>query len=274
MSAVHRLISFATAMLVVMPVCAGAQLRSIRHLVFHLSMTVQTRQDVRTSGPVTIAGSNADLAMMGVGPRRGAQVSSSRSAGPSNMQSGSGTTHRGAGAAADGNITVDIVAVDADRTLVADVAENTDSRKAPAVRVIVYPDGTIQIGQADIANVTDEEQMLVRMLGRDFVTQRGMNVGHWNVEHALPKGRESDQYRIVSTNAIGDLNLQFDQSMVLNDVEPFDLLAHGTALYSFAKRVPKRATVTLRMRREGGQQVMTTEQNVDFTLLSDSLGDA
>lgn len=215
------------------------------------------------------AGSNQDMVVASGGRNRGNGAIQNMGGGP--LPAGSGSRSNVMNVMANGTVTVDIIAVDADRTLVADISENTDTRKAPIVRAIVFPNGMLQIGQADIGNVTDEEQVVLRMLGRDFVTEQNLNIGRWSVNQAMPKGKENDTYRVLSSTPVGDVNVQVDQNLVLNDTDPFDMVCHGTIVYNFSRRVPKSASFAMRLHREASQRLETTDQNVQIDLVADSM---
>ncbi|GAC1502883.1 MAG: hypothetical protein NVS1B14_07930 [Vulcanimicrobiaceae bacterium] len=223
--------------------------KPIRHLVYNLGVSIRQQTDVHTSGGTAAGDDNV----------RG-------SAG------GSQTQHASVSTLSRGSISVDIVGMDRDRSLVADISESTDTRKAPVVRAIVYPNGVVEVGVSDAENVTEEERLLLHFLARDLVTPSAVAQGNWHSSQIIPQGTQSESFHVVSTARDGTLRLEVDRNVVVRDAHPFDMVTHGTLLYDEAKSTPKMVALSSRTHHEGLQQTDTIDQNVDLDLVTDSPG--
>ncbi len=246
-----NLLSIALAIFGVCAMAASAlgASKPVRHLVYNLGVSIHQQTDVHTSGGTAAGDDNV------MGSASGAQ-----------------TQHANVSTLSKGSISVDIVGVDVDRSLVADISESTDTRKAPVVRAIVYPNGVVEVGASDSENVTEEERLLLHFLARDLVTPSAVAQGDWHSSQIIPQGKQSESFHVISTARDGSLKLEVDQNVVVRDAHPFDMVTHGTLIYDAAKSTPKTVTLATRTHHEGLQQTDTIDQNVDFDLVTDSLG--
>jgi hypothetical protein len=222
-----------------------------RHVVFNVTTSLRSQTDILTD--------------LGTGAT-GTETTGERP----DASSGSNVAHQIAGSTARGTITLDIVAVDADHTIVADVSENTDTRKQPVVRVIILPTGIVQIAPGDVQNITAEEQVLLRLLGRDVLSPATVARGTWKLSTALPHGNTAEEFHVISASPDGDVKFTLDANTVVKDVVPYDQVTHGTIIYNLTKSLPKSIELHMRTHQEGIQKTDTLDQGVSLQLAADS----
>ncbi|MBV9737509.1 MAG: hypothetical protein JO177_04995 [Candidatus Eremiobacteraeota bacterium] len=223
--------------------CSGAALaqKLPRHLVYKVGVNVTTQTEELTMGE------NGNTAT-----------------------AGSGVAHYGGIQMSHGTMTVDVIGLFPDGGLAVQVSEDTDNRKAPPVRVDVATDGDLRIPADQITNVTEEEQALLRMLGREFVNSDDVNAGKW--VHQLSQGGANvrEDYTITGTQPNGDLSIAVNQTVKVSGAQPSDTTAHGTITYSNKFKVPRSISLDGRTHHEGVQQTQTEDTKMNFDLLSDS----
>ncbi|MBV8726166.1 MAG: hypothetical protein JO233_00140 [Candidatus Eremiobacteraeota bacterium] len=231
--------------------CTGAALaqKLPRHLVYKVGVTVMTQTEELTSGE----------GMAGAAPGSNSTVSAS-----------SGVAHYNGGMLSHGTITADVLSITADNALAIQISEDTDNRKAPPVKVYVMPDGQLVVPGGDATNITPEENTLLQMLGRSFVSDDDISAGKWVHEVNQKDANVHETYQITGTQPNGDLSISLDQRVKLGGAQPSDTTTHGTVTYSNKFKVPRSVTLDGRTHHEGIQQTQTEDTKVNFDLLSDS----
>ena len=223
--------------------CSGAALaqKLPRHLVYKVGVTVSSQTEELTMGE------NGDM-----------------------PTGGSGVARYTGGMLSHGTIAVDVVGITSDGALATQISEDTDNRKAPPVRVDVTAEGQLRIPVDQVLNVTEEEQALLRMLGRNFVSGDDVNAGKW--VHQVSQGNADirEVYQVTGTQPNGDLVINVNQQVKVSGAQPSDTTAHGTITYSGKFKVPRSVSLDGRTHHEGVQQTQTQDTKVNFDLLSDS----
>jgi len=220
----------------------AADAKPLRHLVYNIGVTVSTQTDE------LVMGENGEM-----------------------PTASSGVAHYTGGILSQGTMTVDIIGFTADGDAFAvQISEETNNRRAPVVRVDVTPDGELRMTPDDAINVTPEEQALLRLLARKFLSQDGLLAGRWVHQLADHQADVREEYRVTGTRPNGDLTIALDQRIKVAGAQPFDTTTHGTITYSVAYKVPRAVTIDGRTHHEGVQQTQTEDMKVHMDLLSDS----
>jgi len=244
-----RILTIALSGILLCSTGALADQKAWRHLVYSVGVRVTTQTDVLVSG-------KSATAVMG-------------NAGQS-MGQMSGTSSSGDYMLSKGTMTVDIIGLTPDNALAMQVSEDTDNRKAPPVRVDVTSDGVVRIPPDQNLNVSQEEQTLVRMLARNFMTAQDAGTGHWAHHLALGYVDIDETYRIMGRQTDGDLTIGLDQTMKVPGAQGSESTFHGTIIYSNKYKVPRSVTLDGRTRREGADHSETADSNLNLGLLTDS----
>ncbi|MBV8364855.1 MAG: hypothetical protein JO193_09850 [Candidatus Eremiobacteraeota bacterium] len=212
-----------------------------RHLVYNVGVTVTSQTEELTMG------ASGDTAT-----------------------AGSGVARYTGGMLTKGTITADVLGFTSDNAFAVQVAENTDNRKAPPVRVDVTPDGQVRVPPDQLTNVTPEEMTLLAMLGRSFVSDDDLAAGKWVRQTVNGDSNIHQEYQVTGTQPNGDLMLSLTEQMKLGGAQPSDTTTHGTITYSNKFKVPRSITLNGRTHHEGIQQTQTEDTKVNLDLLSDS----
>jgi len=244
-----RILAVALTGMVLCPASAQADQKAWRHLVYSVGVNVSTRTDVLVSGkPAT--------AVMGNASQDTGQMS--------------GTSTSSDSMLSKGTMTVDIIGLTADNALAVQVSEDTDNRKAPPVRVDVTSDGKVRVPADQTLNVSQEEQTLLRMLARNFLTAQDAGAGHWVQHLSLGYVDINEAYRIMGSQPDGDLTISVDQTMNVPGAQHSESKFHGTIIYSSKFKVPRSVSLEGISRREGIDHTETADSKLDLGLLSDS----
>ncbi|MBC5829274.1 MAG: hypothetical protein GIW98_03650 [Candidatus Eremiobacteraeota bacterium] len=236
----RHLARFALGMLLAVLLCnstVAAEGKPFRHLVFNVGVTMTTQNDTLVGG-----------------------IDSG----------GSQTAHSGGGIVATGSITADFIGITADNAFRIQIAENTDTRKAPPVAVDVTSDGNVRLPQNQMVNVTDEEQTILPMLARYFVTDDGVSAGQWTRKSSVGKNSDDETYRLTSQEPSGDIKIDMEQRINVRDAQPFDTTTHGSITYSIRYKVPRAVVIESRTHRESVQGAETDNTKAHFDLVTDS----
>ena len=221
---------------------SNAQTKPLRHLVYNVGVTELTQAD--------------ELVMGNVGMLATAS---------------SGVAHYTGGLLSKGTITVDIVGfTNGDDAFAVQIAEQTDNRRAPLVRVDVTSDGELRIAPDDTNNVTAEEQALLRLLARKFLSQDALLAGKWVHQQVDRQTDIHEEYRITGTQPNGDLDIALDQRIKVAGAQPFDSTTHGLITYSPKYKVPRALSMDGRTHHEGIQQTQVEDLKVNLNLITDS----
>ncbi|MDQ6932483.1 MAG: hypothetical protein M3160_04835 [Candidatus Eremiobacteraeota bacterium] len=216
---------------------APAEGKPFRHIVFRVGVTMTTQNDTLVSGIDT---------------------------------GGSQTAHSGGGMVATGSITADFIGITGDNAFRIQIAESTDNRKAPPVAVDVTGDGNVRVTQNQVVNVTEEEQTILPMLARYFVTDDGVSAGQWTRKSSGPKSSVDETYRVTSQEPSGDVKIEMDQRINVRDAQPFDTTTHGSITYSTKYKIPRAVVIESRTHRESVQGAQTDNTRAHFDLVTDS----
>lgn len=222
-------------------VASADQSKPLRHLVYKVGVTLSTQSDQSAMGE------NGDM-----------------------PTAGSGIAHYGAGMLSQGTMTVDVMGLTPDNALAIQVSEQTDNRKAPPVRLDVTSDGQLRIPSDQLLNVTEEEQTLLRMLGRNFLNADDFNAGKWVHQVSQDRVNVREEYQITGTQPNGDVLIALNQSVKVSGAQPSDTTTHGTVTYSSKYKVPRSISIDGRTHHESIQQTETDDTKVNLDLLSDS----
>jgi len=215
--------------------------KPLRHLVYKLGVTVTTQTEE------LVMGENGEM-----------------------PTAGSGVAHYTAGMLSRGTMTADVMGFTGDDALAVQISEQTDNRKAPPVRVDVTVDGQLRINPDDLVNVTEEEQELLRLLARKFLSEDGLDAGRWVHELEQGKANLHEEYRIMARQPNGDLTIALDQRIKVAGAQPYDTTTHGTITYSNSYKVPRSISIDGRTHHEGIQQTETDDTKFSLDLISDS----
>lgn len=216
---------------------AGAAGKPFRHLVFHIGVTETSQNDTLVSGANT---------------------------------TGSQTAHYGGTMMATGSITADIMGITQDNAFRIQISEDTDKRKALPVEVDVTGDGNVRVPQNQLSNITDEEQAILPLLVRYFVTDEDVSAGTWKRNSSQGRNSDEETYRVASQEPSGDIKIQLEQRIVVRDAQPFDTVTHGSITYSTKYKVPKAVVIESRTHHEGVQTTQTEDTKEHFDLVTDS----
>jgi len=215
--------------------------KPMRHLVYKVGVTVTSQTEELTSGQ------SGDT-----------------------MSAASNVATYSAGMLSKGTMTADVIGITQDGALAIQISEDTDNRKAPPVRVDVTSDGQLRIPPDQLVNVREEEQALLRMLGRNFISADDVSAGKWSYQLSQDKANVHEDYQITGTQPNGDLLIAVNQQVKMGGAQPSDTTAHGTITYSSKYKVPRLVAIDGRTHNEGVQQTQTQDTKVNLELLSDS----
>ena len=219
-----------------------AETKPLRHLVYNVGVTQLTQTD--------------ELVMGNVGMLATAS---------------SGVAHYAGGLLSKGTITVDIVGfTNGDDAFAVQIAEQTDNRREPMVRVDVTSDGGLRLSPDDSNNLSAEEQALLRLLARKFLSQDALLAGKWVHQQIDRQTDIHEEFKITGTQPNGDLEIAVNQRIKVAGAQPFDSTTHGTITYSPKFKVPRAITMDGRTHHEGIQQTQFEDLKVNLNLISDS----
>ena len=242
----------ATIALIAILLCQAGALadqKAWRHLVYSVGVRVSMQTDELVSG-------KSATAVMGNAIQDTGQMS--------------GTSSSTDSTASKGTMTVDIIGLTADNALAIQISEDTDNRKAPPVRVDVTSDGKIRMPPDQTLNVSQEEQTLLQMLARNFVSAQDLSAGRWDHQLSLGYADVQEAYKVVGTQPNGDVTIGLDQNMKVSGAQGSLSKFHGTIIYSMKYKVPRSVSLQGLSRREGADHSETADSNLTLDLLSDS----
>lgn len=184
---------------------------------------------------------------------------------------GSGTTDYSGGDSDKGTITVDVLKVESDRSLLLMVSEHAEkTRSATPARCVVYAT-TIAVCDANVT-VHPEELTAIRFLAPDFVDPTRIDAKkHWQV--ALGQGASSDTSDFtISQNDGGKMVI--DEARVSKQQvngRDVNVTTSATINYDFLNLIPT-GLQEFSMSREpqGMDKYMTRREEVTLKLASDS----
>lgn len=226
------------------PVSAPAadELKAIRHMVFKVGVSTSTQLEVRRSGIGT----------------------------PGHQVSGGNADKYNAGAQVTGTLSVDVVAATADQGLVVDIMEDAQTRKAPRVRVGVYPNGSLVYDFSQTVN--DEEAVLLRFLARGLIASSLVAGASFSVNNEGKDQRERMTFRVTGTDDRGHLKLDVEGATKMGGAQPYDGSLHGRLVYDQTKSIPILVQIMTRTHRETITELNTTDMQIDIDLIEDSFG--
>jgi hypothetical protein len=173
---------------------------------------------------------------------------------------------------ATGSIDADVIGLAPNNILVFDVSEQTDTRKAPVVKVGVFDQGQVSFDPKDAANVTDEEQTLLTLLGRAVVANHDLAPNfEWKFTRNAPHVSDTTTFRVVSLVGDDKVNLEMDRAISTTDAQNLDISEHGKILYDFKRSVPLSAQFLQTMRTHDVNTRTKTDMSFEYRLSEDSL---
>ena len=223
----------AAGLLLLSQSAALAEEKPLRHLVYKVGVTTTTQETVQSFG--------ADTGTLG------------------------------AGSMAHGVVTADILAFTPDNAFRVQISEQIDAHAGPKIEVDIAPDGSVRVKPDDAVNISEEEQVLLRSLARNFVTADDIKAGSWVVAQKQGQNSDNEEYRVKSTSGAGDLSIELDQRVMVKDgPQPSDTSGHGNIVYSSKYSVPKTISLDSITRSGGIAGGGSREIKIEYELVSDS----
>ena len=215
----------------------------LRHLVYKFNVGIQLSSTVHDSG------------FSGGGGGGGAGVSDNR-----------------ASSADEGQIVVDITGVSADGGVVVSVSEIAkNARSSQPATCVVYGSNLAIICDPN-GKVNDEEFVIVRFIGKNFVAPGSTTGAHWQVSDELPAGSETNTFTVTGAQN-GSLTINEDRVQKIAGAHPFDQTTNGTIAYNTNYTVPTTVhEIGVKRQNQGAQDYVTTRTFTDLSLVSDSMG--
>jgi hypothetical protein len=249
----RSLLAFAVTLAFAAPIAApaaDAPAKSLRHLVYDVTYSARTTQEVKSSG---FNGGYGGSAMPGEG---------------AGAASGTGTASQYMNGDDHGKLTIDVVAATQDGGLVVDTSFAGSANVQPTTRVALYADGRLS---ADPAHpLCPEAVRLLPLIARGFIANRDVSAGSsWNVPAPAP-AKGSTTYRVQSSDGARAL-IALEGVWSLPGPTGFDEADHGVTTYATDLVSPVSYDLTARIHRQlSMDQSMTTNAHLTATLVSDS----
>ena len=220
-------------MLLCMQAPVQADTKPLRHLVFKVGVTRATTEAVQSFG--------ADSGTLA------AQI----------------TAH--------GEITADIIAFTPDNAFRIEISEALETRPSPKIQVDVTPEGIVRVKPDDLLNLSEEAQLLVRTLARNFITPADLNAGRWSKSQKQGHNSVDEEYQVKSASNNGDLTIELNQHIIVQDgAEPYDTSGFAKITYSARFSVPKDISMYTITRKSGITGGASREIRIQCDLVSDS----
>jgi len=211
----------------------AAEKKTLRHVVYKVGVSTTTQE--------TVKGVGADTGTLG----------------------GSNMVH--------GVVTADIMGFTPDNAFRVQISEQLDTHAGPKVEVDVTPEGAVRIKPDDALNISEEEQVLLRMLARNFVTVDDLQAGSLVKSQSQGHNTDNEEYRVKSTSDTGDLSIELDQRVMVKDgPEPSDTSGHGKIEYSAKYSVPKNISIDSTTRKGGIAGGGSRTIKIEYGLVRDS----
>ncbi len=251
----RSLLAFAVAAAVAAPLAANAAdapapTRVLRQLVYDVSYSAHTTQQVKSSGFNGGYGGTAQ-------PGEGATAS------------GTGTASQYMNGDDSGKLTIEVVAATQDGGLVVDAAFAGKGNVQPKTRVAVFADGRLSYDPAHpLAPVTTR---MLPLIARGFVAERDVSAGSsWSIPAAAP-AKGSTTYKVQSSD--GHLaRIAIEGVWSVPGPTGFDESDQGVTTYATDVVSPVSYDLTARIHRQLSIDTsMTTSAHLTATLVSDSM---
>ncbi|HVS46203.1 MAG TPA: hypothetical protein VMS32_05995, partial [Verrucomicrobiae bacterium] len=168
-------------------------------------------------------------------------------------------------------ITVDVMQVQPDTGLVIDVSEQAQSyRTAIAAQCVVY--GNTNVVCDPEKKINDEEVLVLRLLGRDFVDPAQIDAkNHWRVANSDTNGIMTDDFTI-SKNVNGAMQIVSERVFKRLGSEIVTTTSDTKIAYDFNRTVPTSISEEATTREQRGMSAYnTTIIQTVLTLQQDSL---
>jgi hypothetical protein len=229
------------------PAAADAPPTPTRHLVYDFTY-----------------GSSSDLTVEDAGiASTGGQMTAGASA--------SGISDDRSGQADQGTITVDVMQIQPDTGLVVDVSEQAQTyRTAVVAECIVY--GNTNVVCDPEKKVNDEELLVLRLLGRNFVDPAQVDdKNHWRVAHSDTDGIMTDDFTIAK-NVNGAMQIASERVFKRLGAQIVTTTSDTKIDYDFNRTVPTSISEEAITREQRGMSAYnTTIVQTTMTLQQDSL---
>jgi len=220
---------------------APPQLKSLRHLVF--SVSVATHQSTEYSGGKPIDDRST-------GATAQTEVIDKK---------------------ADVDLVCDVVAATGDNGLVVDITENGPERHVALTRVGIHADGELTY-LAPGQPLNEEESLLLRFLARGFIGPDVHAVGDsWSVENTGDRFKSTTKFSVTAVRAPDDEDLNIDEAFQSSGAHGYTGVRHGRLSYDPTKLIPHQAVIQSTTRaQQSMQQYTTVVVSMTFTLKEDS----
>lgn len=237
------LISLAAAFMLSASLAYADTPKPIRHLVFNFDISLSTTSTVHDSG-------------IGGGPV-------------------SGSTDYTAGTSDQGQITVDVLAVQPDSGLVVSISEQAQKRRdADPTMCVVYGTSAFICDQTK-GQLHEEEGALLRFLGRNFINPAQLDArNHWQYAASDPQSSETSDFTLGK--ASGEVvPVTYQRVLKVQGAQGFDATTDGSLTYDQKMSVPVSVKEDTTTRRNTGMgNYDTVRQQLTLTLATDSLAQA
>jgi hypothetical protein len=208
----------------------------LRHLVFGLTVDVQTQTDMRTR--------SVDAAM------------------------GGNTEHYAASGSSRGTITCDIVGVAAGNLLV-DVTEAAAERSSATKRVAVQSDGGL-VYLPNQGTLNEEESELVSLLAPGLMGGDRAIGDSWTFRLTSPNYTATKTFRLADIKSESQISLSFEETFARTGADALTGTLTGTIAYDPSGLVPLSAKLDKTTRQEDANGYKTRKLGMDYALQEDS----
>jgi hypothetical protein len=214
----------------------------LRTLTYDVAYSLQTYQDTHVSGLT------------------GGQ--------PHAMETGRAAVQRGFVSNDRGTLQIEVVAAPADGTLVVDATYTGREAKQPAVRVVIFPDGTLSYDPQ--RQLAAQARQLLPLLARGLLAERDVSPGSsWTTPISKP-AQGATTYRVTKRDDTR-ATIVVAADITVAGPDGFEEHDDGTATYALDVLCPVSYDVRRRLRRQiTPERLESTDSRVTATLVSDS----
>jgi hypothetical protein len=234
----------AVLMLVIAPASAARadDIKPLRTLTYDVAYTLSTSQDVRVSGLT------------------GGQ--------PHDMETGRAAVQRGFNSNDRGTLQIDVIAAPADGTLVVDATYTGRESKQPAIRVVVFSDGSLSYDPKRVLSA--QARRVVPLLARGILADHDVSPGSsWTTPFAKPASGTTT-YR-VSHREDTRATIAIAADFTVPGPSGYEEHDDGTTSYATDVLCPLTYDGRFRVRRQiTPEQLESADSHVTATLVSDS----
>jgi len=218
------------------PAASAAAPKPLRHLVYSVTVEVQTQTDMRTRA--------VDAAM------------------------GGNTEHYAASGTSLGTVTCDVVGV-ADGNLLVDVTENASERSSATKRVAVQNDGGL-IFLPNQGALTEEESELVSLLAPGLMGGERAVGDSWTARQKSPNYTTAKTFRLTDVKNAADISLAVEEVYTRSGSEALSGTVVGTVEYDPGRLVPLYVKLDKTTHQDSTEGYKTRKLGMNFVLEKDS----